>query len=354
MRLVLTGGGTGGHIYPAIEVGRLARENGADLLYFGSIRGQESAIAFQQSIPFTGFPAEPLYSLKSIRGVKALIKLQQSRISARKALKVCAPDIVFSTGGYSAGPIVAAAKDLKIPFAIHTADSVPPRSSSMFAPQAALFTCTFRSTPKFLDNIPVVRTGQPIRKQLRDASLVQRTDSEPMLLVLGGSQGSQYLNETVPHAVQASGFQGKVVHGCGVSHVESTQQLVHDLQLKNYSVVGFMNAEELVSAYRSATVAISRSGGTLAELALFGLPSILVPLPNSANDHQLHNAEEFVEMESAKLVHQSNQGTNNIAIALQEWIENDISRLKASQNLREWTVLDATDRIWNLIVKAGR
>ena len=146
MRLVLTGGGTGGHIYPALVVGRVAAEAGADLAYFGSIRGQESKACSELGIAFTAFPSEPLYSLKSIRGIKALVKLQQSRFLARKALKSSAPDVVFSTGGYSAGPVVAAARDLGIPYTIHTADSIPARSSRMFADKAAAFSCTFRST----------------------------------------------------------------------------------------------------------------------------------------------------------------------------------------------------------------
>ena len=163
MRLVLTGGGTGGHIYPALVVGRVAAEAGADLAYFGSIRGQESNACSELGIAFTAFPSEPLYSLKSIRGIKALVKLQQSRLLARKALKSSAPDVVFSTGGYSAGPVVAAARDLGIPYTIHTADSIPARSSRMFADKATAFSCTFRSTISEMKERKVVRTGQPIR-----------------------------------------------------------------------------------------------------------------------------------------------------------------------------------------------
>ena len=121
MRLIITGGGTGGHIYPALVVGRLAKDSGAELLYYGSLRGQESKACEELGIPFTGFASYPLYSLRTLRGIKALIKLQQARGKARQALRQSKPDVIFSTGGYSAGPIVAAARDLGIPYTIHTA-----------------------------------------------------------------------------------------------------------------------------------------------------------------------------------------------------------------------------------------
>ena len=121
MRLVLTGGGTGGHIYPALEVGRCAAERGAELRYFGSLRGQESAACAARGIPFQGFASEPL------TGLGAMIRMQQARGIARRALRTDRPDAVFSTGGYGAGPVVAAAQDLGIPYVIHTADSVPPK-----------------------------------------------------------------------------------------------------------------------------------------------------------------------------------------------------------------------------------
>ena len=354
MRLVLTGGGTGGHIYPALVVGRVAAESGVELAYFGSIRGQESKACADLDIPFTAFPSEPLYSLKSIRGLKALVRLQQSRLLARKALKSASPDVVFSTGGYSAGPVVAASRDLGIPYAIHTADSIPARSSRMFADKAAVFTCTFRSTIGEMKERTVIRTGQPIRRELR-AAAEHPIDQGHTVLIVGGSQGSEFLNQTVPKAAAISPLDVRYVHATGPDHYKATLARVEQLSLvSRYQVVPYLKTDELVEAYRTATVVIARSGGTLAELALFGLPSVLVPLPTSANDHQLHNAQEFENMNAATLLRQAEITPESMAAAVSLWLEDPLKRIEACKSLREWDVPDAADQIWKLIQGAAK
>lgn len=354
MRLVVSGGGTGGHIYPALVVGRLAAESGAELLYFGSLRGQEGKACEEQGIPFTGFDSYPLYSLRTLRGIRALIKLQQARGKAKKALRQCRPDVVFSTGGYSAGPVVAAARDLGIPYAIHTADSIPPRSSRMFALQAKAFTCTFRSTVDVMKERDVVRTGQPIRRELRFAA-VDRRDTENFVFVVGGSQGSAFLNSAVPKAAMNVSTKVMFLHACGPSHLRATTELVEKLDLADrYQVVPYLKTEQMVEAYRKATVVVARSGGTVAELALFGLPSVLVPLPGSANDHQAHNAQEFAKMNAAILLPQPTATPPSIANAIGEWLQDSGRREEAKTNLKDWDVPDAAERIFALVEGAAR
>jgi UDP-N-acetylglucosamine--N-acetylmuramyl-(pentapeptide) pyrophosphoryl-undecaprenol N-acetylglucosamine transferase len=354
MRLVITGGGTGGHIFPALEVGRLAQERGADLLYFGSLRGQESKICEEVGVAFTGFPSEPLGSFKSISGLKSMIRLQKARSQARKALKSTLPDVVFSTGGYSAGPVVAAARDLKIPYTIHTADSVPARSSSMFANESAAFTCTFRSTVEFMTEIRVIRTGQPIRRELRQAAH-NKSEGAALVLVVGGSQGSQFLNETMPKTASSPDFAARVLHACGPKHLDTTTALVNKLNIGyRYDVVPFMNIEQMIDAYLRATIIVARSGGTLAELALFGLPSVLVPLPASANNHQFHNAMEFVNMNAATLMPQSDATPEKLGAAINGWLRHGERRETARRNLLRWDVPDATERIVALIEQAAK
>jgi UDP-N-acetylglucosamine--N-acetylmuramyl-(pentapeptide) pyrophosphoryl-undecaprenol N-acetylglucosamine transferase len=353
MRLIVTGGGTGGHIYPALVVGRIARESGAELLYYGSFRGQESKACQEQGIPFTGFESYPLYSLRTLRGIKALIKLQQARGKARIALKSSKPDVVFSTGGYSAGPVVAAARDLGIPYTIHTSDSIPPRSSRMFALQARAFTCTFRSTPEVMKERPVVRTGQPIRRELRQAA-ADRSDTNDFVFVVGGSQGSAFLNSAVPQAAKHVSSDVRFLHACGPDHLKTTSEEVDRLGLADrYEVVPYLKTEQMVQAYRKATVVVARSGGTVAEIALFGLPSVLVPLPGSANDHQAHNAQEFVKMNAATLLNQSAASPNLLGQAMNEWLSDSEKRRVAKKNLSEWDVPDAAEQIFALIQGAA-
>ena len=354
MRLILTGGGTGGHIYPALVVGEVAVEEGADLLYLGSLRGQESSACQARGIPFQGFPSEPLYSLRTLKGIKALIKLQQARIQARRALRSASPDCVFSTGGYSAGPVVAAARDLRIPYTIHTADSVPARSSAMFAKDAAAFTCAFQSTIANCPTLKPIRTGQPIRKELRTAA-EKTAHLGSTVLIVGGSQGSEFLNQTVPLAAARTSNAQKFMHVSGPQHFEKTSARVEQLGLTDrYNVAPYLDTQEMLEAYEEAALVIARSGGTLAELALFGLPSILVPLPASANDHQLHNAEEFVQMNAATLLVQSQATPDKMAAAISAWRSDANRRSAARERLKAWDSPDAAVRIYSYIKGAIR
>ena len=163
---MITGGGTGGHIYPALEVGRLCAERGAQLVYLGSIRGQEGKICEDRGIAFKGFPSEPVFSLKTPRGWKALLNLYRASNMARKALGDLKPAVVFSTGGYSSAPVVRAARSLGIPYVLHEANSVPGRSIKLFAPQAKSVAVTFRRSEKEFPGCRVIRTGMPVRKEL--------------------------------------------------------------------------------------------------------------------------------------------------------------------------------------------
>lgn len=354
LRLVVTGGGTGGHVYPALEVARFAAEQEAEILYLGSNRGQEGKACAERGVLFQGFPSEPLYSLKSARGWKSLMKLLKARSLAGRALKRYDPDAVFSTGGYSAGPVVAAARKLGIPYCIHESNSVPGRANLMFAREAAAFTVLFNSTEKYASGVQCVRVGQPIRHALREA-VAGRKPEPGMVLVVGGSQGSEYLNGAVPRAAKSEALAGTTfLHASGPKNFESTYRMVESLGIADrYKVVPYLETAQLLEAYQKATLVVARSGGTLAELAMFGLPSVLVPLPTSAGNHQLHNAEEFVEMHAATLVPQNQATPEALAEAISGWIDNSDRCAAAAVALKAWDVPDATERIYSLIAQAG-
>lgn len=347
MRLVVTGGGTGGHVYPALEVARLGKERGAELLYLGSLRGQEGKLCDERGILFKGFPSEPLFSLRSARGWKSLSKLMSARKMAKKHLATARPDVVFSTGGYSAGPVLAAAKAIGIPYVIHDGNSVPGRANRMFGKDAKAFLTTFFATERFYKDRPVTRTGQPIRKQLRDAAseAVHAPAERQMILVLGGSQGSAYLNEAVPTAASEIGADVDFIHASGPTNFAETSARVKGLNIEHYRVEPYLDSEQIANAYAMADLVVCRSGSTLAELAMFGLPSVLVPLPTSAENHQLHNAREFEGMKAATIAEQESAPFAQTARAIVHWLESADARAEAARKLREWDVPDATERI---------
>ena len=342
MRLVLTGGGTGGHIYPALEVGRLAAERGASLAYMGSLRGQEEAACVRAGIAFQGFGSEPLWSLRTRRGWRAAARLARAAQGAKRALRASRPDVVFSTGGYSAAPILAAARALGIPYVIHEGNSMPGRTTLMFAPRAARVCCTFRTTEGRLPG--AVRTGHPIRRELREAASDRH--ETPLVVVVGGSQGARFLNEGVPFA--ARGIVGlRWLHATGPGQFEEFR----DRAFEGYEIVPFIEADRLGEAYAGAMLAVARSGSTLAEFAAFRLPSVLVPLPTSADDHQRFNALEFVEMGAASM---AEQGVGDLAAAIRGWVDEPSRREMAGRALAEWDIPDATARLASIIEEAAR
>lgn len=390
MRLVVTGGGTGGHVYPALEVAAGAHERGAELLYLGSLRGQESKLCEERGILFKGFPSEPLYSLKSARGWKSVAKLLQARRMAKKYLAAARADVVFSTGGYSAGPILAAAKALGVPYVIHDGNSVPGRAHRMFGRQAKGFLTTFFATERHYKDRPVVRTGQPIRKQLRAAAAARSRErfSEVVLanalsegdvveaslhgleghgtlgqdgrvtgaaiLVLGGSQGSAYLNLAVPQAVAGLEREVQVIHAAGPTNFAETSARVKGLNLENYRVEPYLQAEAIADAYCQADLIVCRSGSSLAEVAMFGLPSVLVPLPSSADNHQHYNAVEFQDMGAGSIAGQEQGPYPKMVDMMRHWIDSEAARGEAARRLHEWDVPDATERIVAQIEAAAK
>lgn len=342
MRLVLTGGGTGGHIYPALEVGRLAAERGASLRYVGSLRGQERAICERLGIPFEGFASEPLWSLKTPAGWRAMARLLRATGATKAALRRDRPDAVFSTGGYSAAPVMAAARALGIPYVIHEGNSMPGRTTRMFAPKAAAVTCTFKTT---LDRLPgAVRTGHPIRRELREAA-THRTE-KPLALVVGGSQGARFLNERVPRAArEIVGLSW--LHATGKAQFEEFGKT----DVEGYTIVPYLDAEEIADAYSHAMLAVARSGSTLAEFAAFRIPSVLVPLPTSADDHQRSNAREFEAMGAALICEQAD---GDLVASIRTWVSDPVKRESAKKALADWDVPDATTRLASIIEESAR
>jgi UDP-N-acetylglucosamine--N-acetylmuramyl-(pentapeptide) pyrophosphoryl-undecaprenol N-acetylglucosamine transferase len=343
MRLAVTGGGTGGHIYPALEVARHARSQGDEMVYLGSFRGQEGEACKREGVEFHGFNARPLYSLKTLRGWQSGVILLRAIGVAKKLLRSSKPAVLFSTGGYSAAPVLSASRSLKIPYVIFEANSIPGRTHRMFAPQAFAFASVFHKTAEQMPK--VTRTGMPIRKALRDAA-ASLGPRERLVLVVGGSQGSAYLNESIPKAAEALEHV-EFIHATGTKNYEAARLAQHP---EGYGFVPYLEQDALVDAYSRASVAVARSGGTLAELALFRLPSVLVPLPTSADAHQLHNAKEFESMGAATLLSQS-ASSEAFATAIRSWLDADHSAAEAA--LLAWDVPDATERIYALIQAAG-
>jgi len=360
MRLIVTGGGTGGHIYPALEVARAARDRGDEVKYFGSFRGQESRIAEREGFTFTAFPSEPLFRPASMRGIRAMVNLMRATGMAARALDDARPDVLLSTGGYSSAPVTAAARRRGIPYVIHEQNMVPGRTNRILAKKARAVAVVFRGGGQGFPGIATERTGMPIRRELRTAqgSLgigAELANGGPLVLVMGGSQGSQAINEVaLAAAVRMARVPIRWLHLAGISHYEAMMDTARRMGLgPDYVLRAYLEADEMASALFAAEIAVCRSGaGTLAELAAFRRPSVLVPYPHAFGDHQRANAREFVEIGAAEVLEQSDLDATRLEARLRLWVDDRERQVAAARALAEWDIPDATERLLALLDRA--
>lgn len=244
---------------------------------------------------------------------------------------------------------------LRIPYVLHEANSIPGRSIRMFAKEAKAVAITFHRSEREFPGCRVVRTGMPVRKELRDlAQMEPHPTAHPLVFVFGGSQGAQFLNDQVPPVARLMADESvDWLHATGPNHFEKVQSEVKNLGLDHYTCEPYLKGKAMGQAYQYATLVVSRSGGSLAEIAVFGIPSVLVPLPSAAANHQLHNAKEFADMGAAVIQTEDQFDPNRFAASIREWISASERRAKAKAALKKWDVPDATERIFGLLVEAA-
>ncbi|MHB9037343.1 MAG: undecaprenyldiphospho-muramoylpentapeptide beta-N-acetylglucosaminyltransferase [Armatimonadota bacterium] len=303
MRIVLTGGGTGGHIYPAVSVGEALRDidPAIELLFVGSSHGPEGAIARQAGIPFRAVPSSSLTKSLSIKNLASLGRLLAGVFRARRILDEFKPDAVIGTGGYTTAAVLVAQWSRRGKIIIHEQNAVPGRTNLWLSRIASKVCVTFDGSAAFFPREKVVVTGMPIRKDF--GSLKGKCEARRELglredaftiLVVGGSQGAKRLNELVMDmwpSINDGGTQ--VLHQVGERNLESCRAVESD----SYRVRAYLDMPIAVAA---ADLAISRSGAsTISEIMAAKLPSILVPFPFAYADHQKRNAEYLVRCGAA-------------------------------------------------------
>lgn len=356
MRLIVTGGGTGGHVYPALEIARSAIGRGHDVMYFGSQRGQEKAVCEREGILFRAFPSEPFFGFGSVRGLRSGWNLFWAGQKAKRAMRHADPDTVFSTGGYSSSPVVSAARALEIPYVILEQNSVPGRVNLGAGPHAHAVCTVFKATEPYFTDSTLIRTGMPLRSELRKtASLPLHRVGKPMVLVMGGSQGAEALNAAALLAAQAMGTDVRWMHLTGKAHFEAVAARAGtELAHLDYEVRAFLDGPEMASALASSWVAVCRSGaGTLSELAAFRIPSVLIPYPLAFGGHQLRNAQEIAELGAAKVIEQSVLSPSLLEEAITGWLRHEERRKKAGDALAGWDMPEATAVIMEMLERAA-
>lgn len=311
MRVAVTGGGTGGHIFPALAIAAELQAQGDEVLYVGKIDSMESELVPKQAfrfegISFFGMPRKPGFAF--LRWLASLFKAQQQAV---KILNDFKPDVVVGTGGYVSAPVLMAAKRLKIPYLLHEPDAMPGLANRFLSKGATIITAAFPASAGHFKlksgDSRFYHTGNPIRQGLgeldKTAALkllgLDWSPETPVLLVFGGSQGARSINTALIEALPEllGHMQLHVLHLSGKKLIEETRERLSQTQLlahPSYSLKAF--SDEMPALLSAADLAVCRAGSlSLSELYTAGLATILVPYPFAAANHQEKNAQTSVD-----------------------------------------------------------
>jgi UDP-N-acetylglucosamine--N-acetylmuramyl-(pentapeptide) pyrophosphoryl-undecaprenol N-acetylglucosamine transferase len=293
-RIVFAGGGTGGHVFPMIAVADAVRTIAPELelVFIGTARGMEAKV-----VPARGYRLElldvlPLRGGGALGAVRGMVRAAGSVPESRALLKRLEPAAVFSIGGYAAGPVSLAARSLGIPLALMEPNGVIGLANRLIAPLVSRAYTAFSEVDKYFKSEVILCSGVPIRAGFEPKPYA-RHPKFVRVLVLGGSQGARALNETVPESLALANTPVRVVHQCGAAHAAEVEDRYAKLGAKGQSeVVPFI--DDMPAALAAADLVISRSGASaVSEICAIGRPSLLVPYPYAAGDHQKKNAESL-------------------------------------------------------------
>lgn len=315
MRIVVSGGGTGGHIYPALAIAKgLQDAVGADILYVGGYDSLEARLSKQAGYRFLPVKAAAV-SGRSLKAVSALYKNWQGVKEARKILSDYKPHLVIGTGGYAEFPVVFAAAGMDIPTLLHEQNAYPGLANRFLSKRVELVCLTFDSARKYFDkNTKLFLTGLPVRKEIMDEhretgfEFFGLDDKKPVFLIVGGSQGAKALNDSTAEIwgkLLNLGIQ--IIHITGPNNYEDMKNRAAEAGIYSSSgLVLLPYLDRMEKGLACADLVLSRSGASfLAELVSRGLPAILVPYPFAAANHQYKNACSLEQAGAAVVIENS-------------------------------------------------
>lgn len=294
-RIILTGGGTAGHVTPNIALLPKLKERGYDIHYIGSYNGIEKELIEQLEIPYHGISSGKLRRYFSVQNFTDPFRVLKGFGEARKIIKSLKPDVIFSKGGFVSVPVVIAGKQCHVPTIIHESDMTPGLANKLAIPSASKVCCNFPETLQHLPKEKAVLTGSPIRQELlsgdRGAALklCGLTEEKPVILIIGGSLGSVVVNQAVRSILPKLLKEFHVIHLCGKGKVDESLR-----DLKGYVQFEYLQ-QELKDIFALADVVISRAGANaICELLALRKPNLLIPLSaNASRGDQILNARSF-------------------------------------------------------------
>jgi UDP-N-acetylglucosamine--N-acetylmuramyl-(pentapeptide) pyrophosphoryl-undecaprenol N-acetylglucosamine transferase len=367
MKILLTGGGTGGHFYPIIAVVRalkkIAEEEAfinMELIYF-SDRPFDANMLREEGVRFVSIASGKMRRYFSFLNFIDFFKTIWGIFQAIIAIYADMPDVVFAKGGYVSFPALFAAKLFRIPVIIHESDITPGFVNSWAAKFAKRIAISFPESIKYFPESKTALVGNPVRLRILggnpdEAKEIFGMGGAPAILALGGSQGAQKINNVILDILPELLAEAGIIHQCGQKNLDSVSKqslvILEKSEFKErYRLYGFINEDDLRSASSIASLIISRAGaGAIFEIAAWGKPSILIPIADSAQDHQRQNAYAYARTGAAAVIEEINLTPHILISEIKKILSDEGRRIGMKKAAAEFAKVDAAEKIARQIV----
>jgi UDP-N-acetylglucosamine--N-acetylmuramyl-(pentapeptide) pyrophosphoryl-undecaprenol N-acetylglucosamine transferase len=357
LKFILSGGGTGGHIYPAIAIANelKSRFPDAEFLFVGAQDKME-----MQKVPQSGYAIEGLWIAGlqrklTLQNAMFPLKLVNSLWKSRKIIKKFKPDVVIGTGGFASGPLLQVANSLNIPTVIQEQNSYPGITNKLLSKKANAICVAYENLERFFPKDKIVFTGNPVRQDILDIdskrsealSYFNLDENKKTLLIIGGSLGARRINQLIAKELDFLRNNNlQIFWQCGNLYMTDYK---HFSEIENVQVVSFIDRMDLI--YAAADFVISRAGASsVSELCLVGKPTIFIPSPNVAEDHQTKNAKAIVDKNGALLIKES-ELDEKFESVFNKLIHDENLQKSLSENMKKLAKPNATKDIVEQIVK---
>ena len=353
MRVIISAGGTGGHIFPALAIINKIKEEEpkSEFLYIGTHNRMEKDLIPEMKIPYEPIEVTGFEGKNVLDKVKAIINLFKAKKKCLKIIKDFNPDVVIGAGGYVTAPVIWAAKSLGLKTFIHEQNSVIGKSNKFLSRYADKIGVSFESTLELFPKDKVVLTGNPCGEKALSTPKISKKEfgleeDKKLVLIVMGSLGSKTINEKMSEYIY--GFRNKDYQVIFVTGNDYYEKLKNKMFPKNVKVVPFI--KDMPGIMKNTDLIVSRAGAsTMSEIMALGIPTIFIPSPYVTNNHQYKNAMDLVNKEAALIIEEKDLTKANIIRMIDDTIENEEKYNKLKNNIKKLGIKDSSSRIYNIL-----
>jgi UDP-N-acetylglucosamine--N-acetylmuramyl-(pentapeptide) pyrophosphoryl-undecaprenol N-acetylglucosamine transferase len=371
MKYLISGGGTGGHIFPAVSIANALREIDpkCEILFVGALGRMEMERVPQAGYPIIGLPIKGFNHSNPLRNIRVVIDLIRSMIQARKIVRDFRPDVGIGVGGYASGAAMKVAAKMGVPILLQEQNGFAGVTNKLLKDDAKKICVAYEGMERFFPKEKIILTGNPVRQNLTSGTKEEAvqyfnqefgmhfTTEKKTLLIIGGSLGAGTINQSIiTHLNELANSDIQVIWQTGKNYIADCKKALANCQEQtiNQSIICTDFVSQMPLAYAIADLVISRAGASsISELCLLGKPAILVPSPNVAEDHQTHNAMALVNKNAAVLVKDKEAKELLISTAL-SLIQDDQQLQLLHQNILTLALPDSALRIAEEVIKLAK